>query len=167
MTGRDALEFKAAVDARVAAIEALATAGFAPPWPGCVDPGRSAYGEDFAIVALRVSEEFWDDEDGEALVAAHEEFESEKWGVILALDTRWGERVRVEMEPYAELDAEGAAMPPFFAALCELGYFDDLAVWRVGDRRLAVGAGQMDAEEPVVLFAAVTSSDEGFPGRGH
>ncbi|MFF3453353.1 hypothetical protein ACFYXH_03305 [Streptomyces sp. NPDC002730] len=54
-----------------------------------------------------------------------------------------------------------------FAALCELGYFDDLAVWRVGDRRVAVGAGQMDAEEPVVLFAAVTGSDEGFPGRGH
>jgi hypothetical protein len=39
----------------------------------------------------------------------------------------------------------------------------DLKVWKVGDRRIALGVGQSHLEEPVVLFAGVTASAEGFP----
>jgi hypothetical protein len=153
----DPLEFTAAVDRYLAAIEALRTGPYAPPWAGCADAGRSASGDDFAIVALRVSQDFYED-DGEALDAVNEEFATECWGVVLALDERWGKHGTLSMEEYADREAEGRPMPPFFAALCELGYFGDLQVWDVAERRVAVGVGQMDQEEPVVLFAAVTGS---------
>ncbi|MDQ0751000.1 hypothetical protein QF034_005231 [Streptomyces africanus] len=39
----------------------------------------------------------------------------------------------------------------------------DLLYWRVGDRLVAASVGHEDKEEPVVLFAGVTGSDEGFP----
>ncbi|GAA2973109.1 hypothetical protein GCM10020227_47200 [Streptomyces flavovirens] len=48
--------------------------------------------------------------------------------------------------------------PPFCAGLFELGYYGDLQVWHVDGREVGVGVGQMDQEEPVVLFALVTAS---------
>ncbi|GGJ93637.1 hypothetical protein GCM10011583_26410 [Streptomyces camponoticapitis] len=157
---RDPLDFKAAVDARTAAVERLATAPYAPPWPDGVDPGRSGAGADFAIVALRVSPDFYEDEDGDLHAAVTDEYETELWGVVLALDTRWGTHLTVGLEEYGDRHLAGEPVPPFYAALFDLGYFGDLQTWRVGGRLVAVGVGQMDAEEPLVLFAAVS----GAPG---
>ncbi|MFF2185601.1 hypothetical protein [Streptomyces sp. NPDC058155] len=156
--GRDALAFKAAVDARTAAVERLATAPYAPPWPDGVDPGRSGSGADFAIVALRVSTDFYEDEDHELHDAVLDEYERELWGVVHALDARWGAHRTVESAPYADRYLADEPVPPFYASLCELGYFGDLETWRVGGRLVAVGVGQQDAEEPVVLFGAVSGA---------
>ncbi|MFC9604856.1 hypothetical protein ACFTTN_15525 [Streptomyces niveus] len=158
--GGDALAFKAAVDARTAAVERLATAPYAPPWPDGVDPGRSGSGPDFAIVALRVSADFYEDEDHEAHDAVLDEFETELWGVVHALDARWGAHRTVELTAYADRYLADEPVPPFYASLCELGYFGDLETWRVGGRVVAVGVGQPDAEEPVVLFGAVSGAPE-------
>ncbi|MCX5410416.1 hypothetical protein [Streptomyces sp. NBC_00059] len=159
----EALELRSRVRGDIAAIEALRTGPYAPPWTGCADPGRSASGEDFAIVALRVGEDFYDaegdgadgdgEDDAERMDAAHEAFETERWGVVLALDERWGPHRELSTDAYEEREAEGQAVPPFFAALIELGYSGDLQTWDAGGRTVGVGVGQMDREEPVVLFA--------------
>ncbi|WP_254667844.1 hypothetical protein [Streptomyces griseus] len=147
------------MNAALAAVEALRTGSTAPPWAGCADATRSAPGEDFAVVALRVSEDFYGPGDGGASEAAYEEFESERWGVVLALDERWGPHRVLSTDAYAERDVEGGSVPPFFEALFELGYYGDLQIWDVGDgRRVGVGVGQMDREEPVVLFAVLLTS---------
>lgn len=160
---KEPLEFKAAVDAYLVAIEALREGPYAPPWAGCADPGRSASGEDFAVVALRVSEDFYAaEDDGESLDAVHDEMETERWGVVLALDKRLGPHRTVSTQACADRDAEGLAVPPPLGALCELGYFDDLQVWDTDRRTIAVGVGQMDQEEPVVLFVAVAGSSGAF-----
>ncbi|MDQ0794290.1 hypothetical protein [Streptomyces sp. B1I3] len=144
----------------VSAVEALRTGPFTPPWAGCADTTRSAGGEDFAIVALRVSQDFYGaDDDGESAEAAHEAFETERWGVVLALDERWGPHRVLATDAYAEREAEGAPVPPFHAALFELGYFGDLHVWDAGGgRTVGVGTGRMDREEPVVLFAVALAT---------
>ncbi|MEU5717887.1 hypothetical protein AB0G71_19235 [Streptomyces sp. NPDC020403] len=144
----------------LAAIEALRTGSTAPPWIGCADLARSASGEDFAIVALRVSEDFYGPgNDGGASAAAYEVFETERWGVVLALDERWGPHHVLCTDEYAEREVEGGSVPPFFEALFELCYYGDLHLWDAGDgRRVGVGVGQMDREEPVVLFAVVLTS---------
>ncbi|MFF2138322.1 hypothetical protein [Streptomyces sp. NPDC058193] len=172
-----ALELGARVREDIAAVEALRSGSCAPPWACCADPGRSAHGEDFAIVALRVGEELHDAA-GEAGTgaggddvarpgAAHEEFETERWGVVLALDARWGAHRTLSTVPYEEREAAGAVVPPFFAELIELGYSGDLQIWGEGGRSAGIGVGQMDKEEPVVLFAVVLgpACDAGRPVR--
>ncbi|WP_185298768.1 hypothetical protein [Streptomyces finlayi] len=167
----DPLEFKAAVDGNVAAVEALRAGPYTPPWPGCADPRHSASGEDFAVVVLRVSRDFHgpheDDEgdegdDGSVRDATREEFETELWGVVLALRKRWGPYATVSPAPtYVRRDQEGRALPPLFEALWELG-FDDLYVWEADARSVAVGLAQAHREEPFRLFAAVTGAAGGF-----
>ncbi|MFF1922384.1 hypothetical protein ACFVW8_17665 [Streptomyces sp. NPDC058221] len=160
---KNPLKFKEVVDAHLELIEALRVGPYAPPWPGCADPGRSASGEDFAVVALKVSEDFYAaEDDGESLDAAYEEMETERWAVVLALDTRWGPHRTESLQISAEREAAGLAVPPPLCALCELGYFDDLQVWESGARAVAVGVGQMDKEEPIVLFAVVAGSAGAF-----
>lgn len=169
-SGRDALDFKAAVDARVAAVVRLATAPYGPPWPDSVDPGRSGSGADFAVVALRVSADFHDEEDGdedgdgdeggERHAAVADAYETELWGVVLALDARWGAHRDVDLQEYGDRYLEDEPVPPFYAKLFDLGYFGDLRTWRVEGRLVAVGVGQMDKEEPVVLFAAVNGAPD-------
>lgn len=161
--GRDALGFKAAVDARAAAVERLATAAYEPPWADGVDPGRSGSGADFAVVALRVSADFYAAGDHGLHDAVLDEYETELWGVVHALDARWGAHRTVELTEYADRYLADEPVPPFYASLCELGYFGDLETWRVGGRLVAVGVGQSDAEEPVVLFAAVNAAPETDP----
>ena len=160
---RDPLEFKAAVDRCVVAVEALRTGPYTPPWTGCADPGHSTSGEDFAVVVLRVSQDFYEPEDdGSIRDATRDEFETELWGVVLALEKRWGPYRTVSAMPaYVQRDQEGRVLPPLFEALWELG-FDDLQVWEADARRIAVGLGQANREEPFVLFAAVTGSAGGF-----
>jgi hypothetical protein len=51
--------FKTVVDTYVAAIESLASGRYGLPWPGCADQAFSFGGENYAIVALRVSQEFY------------------------------------------------------------------------------------------------------------
>ncbi|MGW8887593.1 hypothetical protein [Streptomyces sp. NPDC055749] len=156
---RDPLEFKAAVDRYVVAVEALRTAPYTPPWTGCADPGYSTSGEDFAVVALRVSRDFYDPgDDGSIREALHDEFETEHWGVVLALEKRWGAYATVSaMDAYVEQDQEGRALPPLLEVLCGDG-FDDLQVWEVDARKIAVGVAQASGDEPFVLFAAVTGA---------
>ncbi|MEU1123214.1 hypothetical protein ABZ371_06420 [Streptomyces sp. NPDC005899] len=147
-----ALELQARVREDVSAIEALRTGSPAPPWTGRADTTRSAWGEDFAIVALRVGQDFYGGDDGAD--AEHEAFETERWGVVLALDARWGPHGELPTDAYAEREAEGAPVPPFYEALFELGYYGDLQVWEAGaGRTVGVGTGRADREEPVVLFA--------------
>ncbi|MEV6263254.1 hypothetical protein AB0M42_21230 [Streptomyces sp. NPDC051784] len=162
------MEFTARVRETTAALEALRTAPFAPPWPCCADPGRSAAGEDFAIVALRVSQDFphgqGDGDEGEGLDAAHEAFETERWGAVLALDERWGAHGRISTTEYEELEADGTPVPPFHATLIELGYSGDLQTWDADGRTVGIGVGQMDKEEPVVLYAVALATEDRTSG---
>lgn len=160
----DPLRFKQTVDGYVAAIEALSTGSYEAPRLGCVDRDYSPCGEDFAVVALRVSDEFYDLDDPDPLiVAAHEEFGIERWGVVHALETRWGPHHTLPVDAYCDWAMTEPPASALLASLNDNGLSDDLQVWKVGDRRVAVGVGQSHREEPVVLFAAVTGSAEGFP----
>ncbi|WP_330174084.1 hypothetical protein OG875_11200 [Streptomyces sp. NBC_01498] len=172
--GGGALAFKAAVDGLTAAVERLATAPYGPPWPDGVDPGRSGAGADFAVVALRVSQDFYADGAGEEAgageggrhAAVTDAYETELWGVVLALDARWGTHRSVGTADRADRYLSGEPVEPFHATLFDLGYFGDLRTWRVGGRLVAVGVGQQDAEEPVVLFGAVRDARPGRDGTG-
>jgi hypothetical protein len=165
--------FKTVVDTYVAAIESLASGRYGLPWPGCADPAFSFGGENYAIVALRVSQEFYDEDDPEGLVenahelieATHREFGAELWGVVNRLDALWGPHSTLNADEYGDRAGGGGGE---FASelLSEINRNEltcDLKVWKVGDRRIALGVGQSHLEEPVVLFAGVTASAEGFP----
>ncbi|MFE4453299.1 hypothetical protein [Streptomyces sp. NPDC056796] len=172
----DALAFQARVRDDVAAIEALRSGPLTPPWPGCADPARSASGDGFAVVALRVGRDLHHaggpagaeartdtgpGDDSRSTEAAYDAFETERWGVVLALDERWGPHGTLATYGHAERHAAGEEVPPLLGALFDLGYFDDeLQVWETGGRRVAVGTGQADREEPVVLYAAVALSPQ-------
>ena len=129
---------------------------------------RPLTGSDAAyhVVILRESRDFAPpNDDWDELMRTSEEFEGELIDLAAALDARWGPHATVSMEGYVDafMDQDGDDLPPFFRHLCESGYFGDLLYWRVGDRMLAASVGHEDKEEPVVLFAGVTGSREGFP----
>ncbi|MFI0270106.1 hypothetical protein [Streptomyces luteogriseus] len=129
---------------------------------------RPLTGSDAAhhLVILRESRDFAPpNDDWDELMRTSEEFERELTDLAAALDARWGPHATLSMESsvHAFMDPDEDDLPPFFRYLCESGYFGDLLYWRVGDRLLAVSVGHEDKEEPVVLFAGVTGSGEGFP----
>ncbi|MFF5311506.1 hypothetical protein [Streptomyces massasporeus] len=118
------------------------------------------------FVVLRESRDFAPpNDDWDELMRTSEEFEGELIALAAALDARWGPHTTLSMEGYVQtfMDPDDDDLPPFFRYLCESGYFGDLLYWRVGDRLLAASVGHEDKEEPVVLFAGVTGSGEGFP----
>ncbi|MGW1889700.1 hypothetical protein ACWCP6_05465 [Streptomyces sp. NPDC002004] len=120
----------------------------------------------YRMVTLHQSRDFYDVDDAwDEAMRVNEEFERELEELAKVLDERWGPREEMSMEDYAGMDPdEEDDIPPLFRELCENGYFGDLLYWQVGERRVAVSVGHEDKEEPIVLFAAVTSSTEGFAG---
>ncbi|MFI8190973.1 hypothetical protein ACIF8T_19525 [Streptomyces sp. NPDC085946] len=121
--------------------------------------------EDHHLVILRRSRDFAPPhDDRDELLRTGEEFEGELRELAAALDARWGPHAVLSMEDYSLMDPDDDGLPPFFRDLCARGYFGDLRYWRAGGRLVAVSVGHEDKEEPVVLFAAVTGSAEGFPG---
>ncbi|MFI7013015.1 hypothetical protein [Streptomyces sp. NPDC050164] len=117
----------------------------------------------YHLVTLRESRDFSPpNDDWDELMRTSEEFEGELRDLAAALDARWGPHASMSMEDYSYMDPDDDEVPPFFRELCESGYFGDLLYWRVGDRLLAASVGHEDKEEPVVLFAGVTGSAQGF-----
>ncbi|MFF9114610.1 hypothetical protein ACF09Y_03115 [Streptomyces massasporeus] len=121
----------------------------------------------YHLVILRESRDFAPpNDDWDELMRTSEEFEGELIELAAAMDARWGPHASMSMEGYvhAFMDPDDNDLPPLFRHLCKSGYFGDLLYWRVGDRLLAASVGHEDKEEPVVLYAGVTGSWEGFPG---
>ncbi|MER5180278.1 hypothetical protein ABT009_18210 [Streptomyces sp. NPDC002896] len=127
---------------------------------------RPLSGDDaYHLVTLHESRDFAPpNDDWDELMRTSEEFQEELEELAAALDARWGPHESMSMEDYSYMDPDEDELPPFFRELVESGYFGDLLYWRVGDRLVAASVGHEDKEEPVVLFAGVTGSDEGFPG---
>ncbi|MFJ4976160.1 hypothetical protein ACIP6X_12605 [Streptomyces coeruleorubidus] len=123
-------------------------------------------GDAYHLVTLRQSRDFAPpNDDWDELIRISDEFEAELKDLAAALDARWGPHASLSMEDYAYafLDQDDDELPPFFRELCESGYFGDLLYWRVGACLVAASVGHADKEEPVVLFAGVTASADGFP----
>ncbi len=125
-------------------------------------------GPGYHIAELATSEEFWED-DGTGRLAALEQYEAECGALSVVLSARWGEPqvfslwstlvrstrggggVQEESwQPWAELSA---GVP------C-------LDLWRAGERWIALGVSQHDAELPFQLVAAVTVNDPVQEGPG-
>ncbi|WP_405869661.1 MULTISPECIES: hypothetical protein [unclassified Streptomyces] len=125
--------------------------------------------EGFHLVKLHQSRDFSSadaDDDWDELMRVSGEFEDELRALATTLDARWGRRKEMSMEDYAYLDPDDEddnLAPPLFRELVQQGWFGDLLYWRTGDRVVAASVGHEDKEEPVILFAAVTGSAEGFP----
>lgn len=124
--------------------------------------------EGFHLLPLCESGDFHAADDAwDEVMRSAEDFDGRLRELAAVLDVRWGPHRSMSMEDYALMDPEepeeGEAPPPFFRALCEYGYFGDLLYWQSGDRHVAVSVGHQDKEEPMVLFAAVVASAEGFP----
>ena len=124
--------------------------------------------EGFHLLKLHESRDFSSadpDDDWGELMRVSGEFEAELQDLATALDARWGPHKEMSMEDYAFLDPDDddSDLPPLFRELVHQGWFGDLLYWHTGDHVVAASVGHEDKEEPVVLFAAVTGSAEGFP----
>ncbi|MEU3772093.1 hypothetical protein AB0F11_02545 [Streptomyces sp. NPDC032472] len=110
--------------------------------------------DDDAVRALRTSEDFWDDEDFQAWLAAEADMQSHLAALTAALTTRWGTPLTVDLWSYLQAGYEGEDIP---APLDELSQqATTMQAWPLPDGRwLGLTVAQCDKELPMQLLAAV------------
>ncbi|MFD3701406.1 hypothetical protein ACFWUZ_35825 [Streptomyces sp. NPDC058646] len=112
-------------------------------------------GPEHHVRELQVSQNFWDDDDGQAWIEAEGELQACRDDLAASLTTRWGNTFVVDLGPYLSAGCEGEQVPE------PLNYLSQQAVsmqmWPLPDRGrwLALAIGQADKELPLILFAAV------------
>ncbi|MEU2429647.1 hypothetical protein ABZ611_08985 [Streptomyces sp. NPDC007861] len=154
------------MSAHLVAVDALLARPFGQSWEHDVRWRKS--GDDFYVLPLHVSRDFRDPgDDPDVMRRTDAELTGELDRLSEALDRRWGaHRPRSMYDVYVAY-TNGEPLPPLLRALASSGFFGDLRVWRTGDGRwLVAGVGQEDEEEPMVLFAGLTGSAEGFEAEG-
>ncbi len=70
---------------------------------GCGGPG-------YRVRILRASQEFWDDDDGQAAREADADLRAYLEALIAALTARWGEPLIIDLLPYLRASLEGEAV---------------------------------------------------------
>lgn len=128
----------------------------AQPFPGanfCNDTGYG--GPEHRVRILRASQEFWDDDDGEAACAAEAELRAYLDALIAALTARWDEPLVVDLLPYLRASLEGEAVSEPINRLSRLA--GSMQAWPHRDpgRWLGLAIGQGDKELPLELLAVV------------
>ncbi|MFH9353140.1 hypothetical protein [Kitasatospora sp. NPDC017646] len=112
-------------------------------------------GPEHHVRELRVSRDFWDDDDGQAWVTAEAELQACLEDLSARLTARWGNASVVDLGPCLSAGCEGEPVPE------PLDYPSQQAVsmqvWPLPDsgRWLALAIGQADKELPLILFAVV------------
>ncbi|MFI6932535.1 hypothetical protein [Streptomyces sp. NPDC050287] len=112
-------------------------------------------GPQHRVRILRASQEFWDDDDGEAAREAGAELRAYLDALIAALTARWGEPLVVDLLPYLRAGLEGEAVSEPINCLSQLA--GSVQAWPHPDlgRWLGLAVGQGDKELPLELLAAV------------
>ncbi|MFF9147998.1 hypothetical protein ACF1BN_24410 [Streptomyces sp. NPDC014861] len=121
-------------------------------------PERSGHvdsGPGFHVAALATSEEFW--EDGSLREVVGEQYEAERDGLAAVLAARWGEPDRMSLWSLRDRCAAGERLPEPWSDLS--AHVQDLMLWRVDARWIALGVSQWGEELPFQLLAVVTDVD--------
>lgn len=110
-------------------------------------------GPEHHMRVLRVSRDFWDDDDGQAWAEA--DLRACLDALAAGLTMRWGDPLIVNLGPYLSAGCEGVVVPEPLDLLSQLAV--SMQVWslRDCDRWLALTIGQADKELPLELLAAV------------
>ncbi|MFB6820192.1 hypothetical protein ACFCXA_01195 [Streptomyces virginiae] len=133
-------------------IDALAV----QPFPEATHVDASGEGgPEHHVRMLRVSREFWDDDDGQAWVEAEADLRACLDDLAARLTARWGNAFVVDLGPYLSAGYEGESVPEPIDYLSQQVVC--MQVWPLPDsgRWLALALGQADKELPLILFAAV------------
>ncbi|MCU7826774.1 hypothetical protein [Kitasatospora sp. DSM 101779] len=125
-------------------------------------------GPEHHVRELQVSQDFWDDDDGQARVEAEAELQACLDDLAARLTTRWGNAFVVDLGPYLSASCEGEPVPEPLDYLSQ--QVVSMQVWPLPDngRWLALALGQADKELPLVLSAAVgqaSALDSNTSGR--
>jgi hypothetical protein len=124
-------------------------------------------GPGYRVLELLVSEDFWDDEDGQACERAHDVAGAHLEALAAVLTARWGSPYDVDLWSYLVAgygwDHPGSPSPVPLGLLS--GTAITLRVWPLpGDGRwLGLAVGQGDKELPVVLLAALADGPAPAP----
>lgn len=112
-------------------------------------------GHEHRVRILRDSQEFWDDDDGQAAREADADLRAYLDALIATLTARWGEPLAIDLLPYLRAGFEGEAVSESINCLSQLT--GSMQAWphRDPDRWLGLAIGQEDKELPLVLLAAV------------
>ncbi|UFR06943.1 cytochrome P450 [Streptomyces sp. Go40/10] len=112
-------------------------------------------GPEHRVRILRASQEFWDDDDGQAAREADADLRAYLDALIAALRARWGEPLVIDLLPYLRAGLEGEAVSEPINCLSQLT--GSMQVWPHRDtgRWLGLAIGQGDKELPLELLAAV------------
>ncbi|MFF4694090.1 hypothetical protein [Streptomyces sp. NPDC001307] len=112
-------------------------------------------GPEHRVRILRASQEFWDDDDGQAAREADADLRAYLDALIAALTARWGEPLVVDLLPYLRAGLEGEAVSEPINCLSQLA--GSMQAWprREPGRWLGLAIGQGDKELPLELLAAV------------
>ncbi|MFI6728620.1 hypothetical protein NRF20_45045 [Streptomyces sp. R-74717] len=117
--------------------------------------GTGCGGPEHRLRILRASQDFWDDDDGQAAREADADLRAYLDALIAGLTTRWGEPLVVDLWPYLRAGFEGEAVSEPINFLSQLA--GSMQAWphRDSGRWLALTIGQEDKELPLELLAAV------------
>ncbi|MEV6209293.1 hypothetical protein [Kitasatospora sp. NPDC051914] len=131
----------------------------AQPFPERHVSGTTGHaGPDHRVHFLKQSQDFWDDEDGRALIAADAEMQACLDALVAALAARWGDPISVDLRPYLKAGCEGEEVPEPIGFLSQLA--GSMQAWPLPGtgRWLAIAVGQGDKELPLELVAVVGMS---------
>ncbi|MGW7099615.1 hypothetical protein [Streptomyces sp. NPDC054838] len=126
--------------------------------------GTGCGGPEHRVRILRASQDFWDDDDGQAAREADADLGAYLDALIASLKARWGEPLVVDLWPYLRAGFEGEAVSEPINFLSQMA--GSMQVWPHGDssRWLALTIGQGDKELPLELLAAVGQTPAFDPG---
>ncbi|MBO1334325.1 hypothetical protein [Streptomyces sp. VRA16 Mangrove soil] len=112
-------------------------------------------GPEHHVRELQVSQDFWDDDDGQAWAEAEAELRARLDDLAARLTDRWGSAFVVDLGPCLRASCEGEPVPEPLDYLSQ--QVVSMQVWSLPDsgRWLALALGQADKELPLILFAAV------------
>ncbi|MEU6663420.1 hypothetical protein [Streptomyces sp. NPDC046821] len=104
---------------------------------------------------LRASQEFWDDDDGQAAREAAADMQICLDALVAALTARWGEPLAVDLLPYLRAGLEGETVSEPINSLSQMA--GSVQAWphQSSGRWLGLAIGQGDKELPLELLAAV------------
>jgi hypothetical protein len=128
----------------------------AQPFPETnFDDDTGCGGPEHRVRVLRESQDFWDDDDGQAWREADADLRAYFDALIAALTTRWGDPLVVDLWPYLRAGCEGEVVPEPINFLSQLAA--SMRAWPLRDcgRWLVLTIGQGDKELPLELLAAV------------
>jgi hypothetical protein len=127
----------------------------ATPFPDRMTRHAGGFAEPGLHVAdLMVSQDFWNEDDDEAMESTRLAYEARSARLVEALTARWGEPAQVDLSAALDRSLRGEALPPLTGYLCNVAG-GPAPLWRRGDRHVSVVVAWSDQELPMTLTLAV------------